>query len=197
MFLKKRVQTMNSTMYGTRCTVANRTVLISRPEEGDRSGEEMTNNQNLKAFLQMIAWSEIGPELLAESDDGYNVIVGSRPGHADLFTDYSDHPRKLIDLGNGLKSTAAGRYQILKRYFDSYKKTLALPDFSPDSQDKIALQMIKECRALDLINNGNIVAAIVRCASRWASLPGNTYQQHMHAVEDLVAAYKEAGGLLV
>ena len=188
---------MNSTMYGTRCTVANRTVLISRPEEGDRSGEEMTNNQNLKAFLQMIAWSEIGPELLAESDDGYNVIVGSRPGHADLFTDYSDHPRKLIDLGNGLKSTAAGRYQILKRYFDSYKKTLALPDFSPDSQDKIALQMIKECRALDLINNGNIVAAIVRCASRWASLPGNTYQQHMHAVEDLVAAYKEAGGLLV
>ena len=156
----------------------------------------MIENQNIKAFLRMIAWSEIGPELLTESDDGYNVIVGSRPGDADLFSDYSDHPRKLVDLGHGLKSTAAGRYQILKRYFDSYKKTLGLKDFGHDSQDRIALQMIGECRALDLINKGNIVAAIVRCASRWASLPGNTYQQHMHAVEDLVAAYKDAGGTL-
>jgi hypothetical protein len=34
---------------------------------------------NLKAFLDMIAWSEIGPALLAKSDNGYNVCVGSTP----------------------------------------------------------------------------------------------------------------------
>lgn len=35
---------------------------------------------NISAFLVMIAWSEIGPTLLEETDDGYNVLVGSTPG---------------------------------------------------------------------------------------------------------------------
>ena len=40
---------------------------------------------------------------------GYDVIVGG-----ELFTDYSDHPRKLVTLNPKLKSTAgAGRYQLL------------------------------------------------------------------------------------
>jgi muramidase (phage lysozyme) len=152
----------------------------------------MTDNE--KAFLDMIAWSEIGAELLKKSDNGYNVIVGSTPSNPDLFTDYSEHPRKLVDLGNGLKSTAAGRYQILARYYSSYKRTLHLPDFSPDSQDRIAMQLIKECRAIELINNGHIIAAIIRCSSRWASFPGNTYQQHINDVGDLIRAYIAAGG---
>jgi muramidase (phage lysozyme) len=150
----------------------------------------MTTNE--KAFLDMIAWSEIGPELLKKSDDGYNVLVGSTPMHPRLFQSYVDHPRLYND---DLDSTAAGRYQILKRYYDGYKSQLHLSDFGHDSQDAIALQMIKECKALSMINSGNIVAGIIRCASRWASLPGNTYQQHTHPIEDLVAAYKEAGGL--
>lgn len=149
---------------------------------------------NLKAFLDMIAWSEIGPELLSKSDNGYNVLVGSTPSHPLLFDSYADHPRVYNEK---LDSTAAGRYQILKRFFDVYKVRLNLPDFSPDSQDAIALQMIKECRALDLINAGNVIAGIIRTASRWASMPGNTYQQHQHDIQDLVEAYKQAGGKLV
>ena len=31
----------------------------------------------------------------------------------ELFTDYSDHPRKLVTLNSKLKSTGAGRYQLL------------------------------------------------------------------------------------
>ena len=38
---------------------------------------------------------------------GYDVIVGG-----ELFTDYSDHPRKLVTLNPKLKSTGAGRYQL-------------------------------------------------------------------------------------
>ena len=47
------------------------------------------NNQR-KAFLDMLAWSE---ELITDvkaRNHGYDVIVGG-----ELFTDYSDHPRKL------------------------------------------------------------------------------------------------------
>ena len=35
----------------------------------------------------------------------------------ELFTDYSDHPRKLVTLNPKLKSTGAGRYQLLSRWW--------------------------------------------------------------------------------
>lgn len=146
---------------------------------------------NLSAFLDMIAWSE-GTDNGKQptKDKGYDVCVGGV-----LFEGYKDHPRTLIDLPKlKIKSTAAGRYQILARYFDSYKKSLNLPDFSPASQDKIAVQLIKECKAMDDIEAGRIKDAIAKCSSRWASLPGANYGQHEHKVDALIAAYVKAGG---
>ena len=104
--------------------------------------------KNEIAFLKTIGFSEIGRELLAHSDDGYNVLFGGC-----LFQSYADHPRKKITAG-GYTSTAAGKYQILERYYDAYKVQLHLPDFSPHSQDLIALQMIKECHALEDVREG-------------------------------------------
>jgi muramidase (phage lysozyme) len=150
----------------------------------------MTPNQ--KAFLDMIAVSEIGRELLAKSDNGYNVIVGGG-----LFQSYSDHPRKMIDLPRlGIKSSAAGRYQLLARYFDVYKKLLRLTDFSPASQDAIALQQIKERGALADIEAGRFADAVNKCRNIWASLPGAGYGQHENKIADLEAAYIAAGGRL-
>lgn len=150
---------------------------------------------NLDAFLTMVAISE-GTELLG--DHGYNVLVGSTPAHPVLFDSYADHPRKLVDLGHGLQSTAAGRYQILERYFDAYKRQLGLCDFSPASQDTIAMQMIREHGAMLDVEVGNVLTAIGKCAPIWASLPGNTaYGQRQNPVTMLVAAFKSAGGSLV
>ena len=151
----------------------------------------------IKAFLDMIAWSELGEELLDLSDDGYNVIVGSTPTRPILFHDYSDHPRRLITIRHGLKSSAAGRYQILTRYFDAYKQMLRLRDFGPDAQDRIAIKLITECDATDDIIHGDIKAAIAKCASRWASFPGAGYNQHEHKLSPLIAAFKAAGGTVV
>jgi muramidase (phage lysozyme) len=141
---------------------------------------------NLKAFLDMIAVSE-GTK--GRGDDGYNVIVGGS-----LFTDYSDHPKKLIWIRDGLASTAAGRYQLLGRYWSVYKKQLNLQDFSPASQDAVAIQQIKERKALDDIEKGYIAVAIDKCKNIWASLPGAGYGQHENKIETLLAAYKTAGG---
>ena len=64
------------------------------------------NNQR-KAFLDMLAWSEeLANGRQKTRNHGYDVIVGGEP-----FTDYSDHPRKLVTLNPKLKSTGAGRYQ--------------------------------------------------------------------------------------
>jgi muramidase (phage lysozyme) len=144
----------------------------------------------------MIAFSEIGEELLAASDDGYDVIVGSTAVHPILFDDYSQHPNHLVDLGDGLKSTAAGRYQLMQRYYLPYITLLKLTDFSPVSQDKIAIQQIKECRAIPLIQAGNVDEAIARCAHIWASLPGAGYGQHENKLALLRQAYQDAGGAI-
>jgi muramidase (phage lysozyme) len=152
----------------------------------------MTKNE--KALLDTIAHSEIGPALLAKSDNGYNVIVGSTPNTPHLFLSYADHPRQLIRLSATLSSTAAGRYQILARYFDDYKQSLNLPDFSPDCQDRIALMQCHERGALDDINKGNFETAIARISNIWASLPGSNYGQHINKMADLKAFYITAGG---
>lgn len=158
--------------------------------------ESLVITKNQRAFLDLIAYSEIGPALLAVSDNGYNVIVGSTPQAPDLFTSYADHPRKSVwctdSHGGRFRSSAAGRYQILCRYFDSYALLLHLPDFSPMSQDAIALQLIKECHALNDIENGDIGIAITRCCSRWASLPGAGYSQHENKMGDLLAVFNSS-----
>lgn len=145
----------------------------------------------------MIATSELGARLLVASDNGYNVLVGSTPDHPRLFSSYLDHPRQLIDLPKlGIKSTAAGRYQILARFFDTYKAQLRLPDFSPASQDTIAIQMIRECDALGDIEDGLLATAVRKCRSRWASLPGAGYGQNENDFDVLAQAYRRAGGVI-
>jgi muramidase (phage lysozyme) len=146
--------------------------------------------QNEKAFLDMIAWSE-GTSTIPGSDDGYKVLVGSTPEHPILFDSYADHPR-IFNVK--LNSTAAGRYQILARYWDSYKDLLGLVDFSPPYQDIYALNQLQERRARDLINAGNVIAGIIKVANIWASLPGNAYRQRKNKIEDLVAKFYEYGG---
>ncbi|KJS00902.1 MAG: hypothetical protein VR65_10890 [Desulfobulbaceae bacterium BRH_c16a] len=152
----------------------------------------MTRNE--QAFLDMLAWSELGRQLIDESDNGYNVLVGSLPGRVKLFHDYSDHPRQLIRINDKLSSTAAGRYQILKRTFDHYRKVLRLSDFSPASQDAIALRLIKERGAAEDVKAGRIIEAIQKIRKIWASLPGAGYGQREHPINNLIATFTAAGG---
>lgn len=89
-----------------------------------------------------------------------------------LFDDYSKHPqqRQSITLrGAIIRSDAAGRYQFMGRYWPHYKLQLNLPDFGPESQDRWAVQLMKECRVLDDVETGHLTRAVARCASRWAS----------------------------
>jgi len=145
---------------------------------------------NLNAFLDTISFSE-GTQI-AGSDDGYDVIVGGG-----LFKGYAA-PQKFKVWINGINdySTAIGRYQILYRYATHYINQLSLPDFSPRSQDKIALQLIRECKATQLIIDGAIANAVKACNSRWASFPGNTYGQRQEKMDNLLEFFVAAGGTI-
>lgn len=147
---------------------------------------------NVAAFLDMIAFSE-GTDngRQATEDRGYDVLVGGG-----LFAGYADHPRRLIKLHADLSSTAAGRYQLLARYFDAYRKQLKTAGFGPLVQDKIALQQIRERGALPAIEAGNFVKAVSLVRNIWASLPGAGYGQYEHKLTDLAAVYQRKGGVL-
>lgn len=157
---------------------------------------EQAGSRNMCAFLDMLAFAEIGERMLADprTDDGYKVMVGSMPSNLKLIDSYRDHPRQVIQVNARLRSTAAGRYQILSRYWDHYKAQLGLPDFGPKSQDRYAIQQIREQRALDDVHAGRFDQAVAKVANIWASMPGAGYGQHEHKLVDLRGAYRKAGG---
>jgi muramidase (phage lysozyme) len=152
---------------------------------------QLAGGQNRCAFLDMIAHSEIGAQLLAVSDDGYNVLVGSTPSQPLLFSSYAGHPNVYNPQ---CRSTAAGRYQLLFRWWKPYQALLHLKDFSPMSQDLVALRQIREQKALPAIDAGDFATAVGLCAHIWASLPGAGYGQHENNLALLQLAFERAGG---
>ena len=95
-----------------------------------------------KYFLETISEAE-GTAI----DRTYQAIVGlgkGVEGAPAYFDDYSKHPNVIGYRGPAGPSTAAGRYQIVKRTWDYLSKKYNLKDFSPASQDKAAWYLAKE-----------------------------------------------------
>lgn len=152
-------------------------------------------------FLDLISYSEGTSISSITQDNGYDIIVSGVDGKHRM-TDYVDHPfapkynRKPIVVAlpgtrfpKGLDSTASGRYQILYHEYVAYKQSLHLPDFSPLSQDLIALEILKERNARGLLTRGKIADAITACSNIWASFPGNHDGQGGRTIQDLLAKY--------
>lgn len=148
----------------------------------------MTPAPALSAFLSLIGWSE---------GSDYSTIVTGVDGPA-TFSDFSDHPFApqfarppvIVRRVPFLQSTAAGRYQLLYRWWVPYKAQLGLTDYSPASQDAVAIQQMKERGGLDLIADGNIEGAIAACSNIWASFPGNDYAQGGKTMGELLERYQ-------
>lgn len=153
----------------------------------DMTGEGGYMEQgNIQAFLWMLRVSEgtSGP-------DGYSMLVGGG-----LFDGFDDHPRIMVDLPRlGIKSSAAGAYQILRRTWDGVRGKLGLMDFSPASQDAAAVELIRQRGALADVKAGRFVSAVEKCKKEWASLPGAGYGQRENTLARLQGAYENAGGL--
>ena len=147
------------------------------------------NNQR-KAFLDMLAWSEGTDNGRQKTrNHGYDVITAM----AKLLLITPITLTKLVTLNPKLKSTGAGRYQLLP--VGGMLPQAAWPErLLSKSQDAVALQQIKERGAFSMIDRGDIRQAIDRCSNIWASLPGAGYGQFEHKADSLIAKFKEAGG---
>lgn len=147
--------------------------------------DQETAGRNISAFLEMIAFAEG-----TAGRDGYKTLFGGR-----LFSSYDDHPRIRVPFRNTY-STAAGRYQFLERTWDTLKRRLNLPDFSPQSQDQAAIELIRERGALEDVKAGRLAVAIEKVRKVWASLPGAGYSQPEKSINALAAAFEQAGGTM-
>lgn len=140
------------------------------------------------AMLYMIRASEHVFPRDVENDDAYRIFYGGAK-----FSDLSDHPVntgemkpvKLPDamcraagFGPGCVTTAAGAYQIIKPTWNRLRDKLKLPDFSPESQDRAAVELLEESGAMELLGLDDILGAIRAASKVWASLPGSTAQQN-------------------
>lgn len=146
---------------------------------------------NIAAFLDTLASSK-AEGTAGKGDDGYNVLVGGQ-----LFSGYKVHPNKSVFLPRyKVYSTAAGRYQFLNKTWLALQKRLNLPDFGPVSQDKAAIELIREKGVLDDLRAGRFDVVVAACKGIWASLPGAGYGQREADLADLRKGYVAAGGTL-
>ena len=113
------------------------------------------NNQR-KAFLDMLAWSE---RLITDVRKPEIMVMTSLAN--ELFTDYSDHPRKLVTLTK--TQINRRRTQLLSRWWDAYRKRLGLKDFSRKVRT-LWHYGVKERGALPMIDRGDMRQAIDRAA---------------------------------
>lgn len=158
---------------------------------------------NAAAFLYCIRRAE--GTASRGADGAYRVCFGY--GHT--LQSFADHPavtgewmgERLSDtmcrnagFGPGCKSTAAGAYQIVKPTWVRLRDRLGLPDFSPASQDRAALELVRSRGALADVQAGRFEAAVRKCRNEWASLPGNYAGQGQRSMTDLAGWFADAGG---
>lgn len=142
---------------------------------------------NVCAFLDTLAFSEGTHD---KGEDGYNVLVGGA-----LLGSYSAHPGKAVWLPRyKVHSTAAGRYQFLRKTWMNLDRQLGLPSFEPIYQDLGAIELIRGRKALADVKAGRFDVAVAKCAKEWASLPGAGYGQREIPIDTLRAVFVAAGG---
>ena len=149
------------------------------------------------AFLDLIGISEGTCTSPATHNAGYDIIVSGIDG-LNSFAHYSAHPfaagRPAIVVRTAptlLESTASGRYQITLPTWKEITATWTSKIFIPQAQDTAALELLKQCRALNFIDSGNITAAIEAACETWASFPGNSYGQGGRTIEWLLDKYAQ------
>ncbi len=161
-------------------------LVIAQQSRATKSIAKANPYRNLRAFLTMIQYAEgtLG-------SNAYRTLFGGQ-----LFSSYAKHPDIAITRG-GITSTAAGAYQILFSTWKAIKHAIGLEDFSPASQDRAAIELIRRRGAVADILAGRFETAVEKCRKEWASLPGAGYGQREQSMAALKKVYQQAGGQLV
>jgi hypothetical protein len=159
-------------------------------EQRVAENKEYLKNANVQAFLKAIGEAEGG---------GYDFKFGAVKGRKNdpwRFTDFSTHPGP----GKGGVTTAAGLYQITKPTWHDHGETgMGLTDFTPETQDLIAVSILRRRGVIEKIEEGDIETGVSQASRQWAALPmgrgqAGRYEQPYVKFEHFAEVYKSAGG---
>jgi len=134
---------------------------------------------NLQAFLKAIALAEGG---------GYDFKYGAVHGGA--------------GAGRGGRTSAAGMYQETRPTWLEMSAKMGLDDFSPATQDLVAVEILRTIGAVEAIQRGDLASALYKASLRWSSLPrgkgrtGRYPPQPSIAFDIFESHYRTAGGTL-
>ena len=142
--------------------------------------EEALKNKNVQAFLRAIRAGESSQDASA-----YNMVV-----FGGTFSDMSTHPNIRKPLPNNPRdyTTAAGAYQITYTTWKWLKVLAGVNDFTPLSQDKMAVAYLRKLGALKDIVDGNYNAAIQKSSKVWEAITVPRLKARMDV------AYQNYGG---
>jgi muramidase (phage lysozyme) len=149
----------------------------------DKLREELLDPK-VRAFLDVIAYAE-GTFFTKE---GYRRIFGKQ-----VFKNFRAHPRQVVcasSRGRPLCSSAAGRYQFSQKMWKRVASLIGARDFSPANQDRAAVFLLHDARALEPLKRGKFDEALRRVRKIWASLPGAPYNQPMKKLYELRIFFK-------
>ena len=145
---------------------------------------------NIKAFLVATSKAEGG-----DYDFKYGAVKGKKNDKW-RFTDFSTHPGP----GFGGSTTAAGMYQITIATWREHSGKMGLTDFSKETQDLIAVELLRSVRVIDKLKAGDVAGSLLPAARKWAAIPqgpglkGRHSDQPSVTYETFIEWYKAAGG---
>lgn len=110
------------------------------------------------------------------------------------FSDFSKHPRIFEPTYGGLKSSAAGAYQITATTYDDFAPRLGITSFTPEDQDALYVAIVESEGALADVMRGDLDAAIPKLLNRWTSLPDAAENFGRYTMAEAWRIFQEYGG---
>lgn len=121
-----------------------------------------------------VLYSPFNPSLIGKT----NVVI----------SDFSRHPRIDVEWRKGAKtSSAAGAFQVILPTWQGAAATMGITDFSPLSQQLVAVELLRQRGAIPYLLNNDLPGALknTSLSKEWASFAGAGYGQGEHSVAKL------------
>lgn len=169
-----------------------KTVRIRLEKAGRRDENRVYLKQpNVRAFLRALCYC------LGGGVDFLDGAIRGRRNDPWRFTDFSTHPGP----GHDGRSTAAGLYRITREAWQEVGARMDLSDFSADTQELIAVEMLRQLGVLGKIQAGDIDATLSLAGAAWPGLPkapasGARFAAPDAAYQGFLQKYGECGGSL-
>ncbi|BAZ40348.1 hypothetical protein NIES4101_63090 [Calothrix sp. NIES-4101] len=170
---------------GIYCLLGSQTFGFKTSSLQTNIGVNSKYSPKMQAFLATIRWAETG----TNTKESYRKLVFNG-----TFNNFSTHPliKQCAPInGKRVCSTAAGAYQMLDKSWWDLQPKLKLTDFSPQSQDRMAVEYIRRNNAIADIESGNFTKAACKVGKIWASFPCNSYNQNPKSMQELNNYYQQ------